>query len=287
MSREQPVAIAAPRAGAQPAAGTARGSLAVVMMTKNEAHRLAQCLDRVAGWADEIVIIDDFSTDGTVEIAKRYTDRVVQAASEDNHSRQWNRGIDAATAEWILHIDADEWVTPELKAAISRMLIGGTTHSAFRILRLNYFLGRPMRHGGWHHPHLILFRRDKTRCLGRGIHALRQIEGTIGFMPADILHFPFDSIGQFLARQNQYTSVEARIMREDEPPVPQRAIRYQMVIKPMKLLWKFLVKRHAYQDGMHGIVFAGLFAFTHFMLWAKYAELSQQPAETERPEPSP
>ena len=249
-----------------------RETLAIVMMTKNEEARLPACLDRVAGWADEIVIIDDLSTDRTTEIAQRYQSRIFRIASEDDHFQQWNRGIDRATSDWILHIDADEWVTPELKRAIDGILVNAGGHSAFEIMRKNVFLGRPMRHGGWYHRHLILFRRDRARCVGKGIHVRLKVDGTIGFLNADIEHYPFASIAQFLERQNHYTSVEARVMLEERGRLPDRAVYFQAGMRPLKLFWKFYVKKEGRKDGWVGFVFSWLFAFAHFLLWAKYWE---------------
>ena len=265
------------------AAVTKRQTLAVVMMTKNEETRLVACLDRVAGWAQEIVIIDDLSTDRTVEIAQRYTDKIFRLPSEDDHFRQWNRGIERATAEWVLHIDADEWVTPELKQAIDRALLDPQGHSAFELMRKNVFLGQPMRHGGWYHRHLILFRRDRARCVGKGIHVKLKVDGTIGFLNADIEHYPFSSISQFLERQNHYTSVEAGVMRDTQPPRPPRAVYFQAVVRPPKLWWKFWMKKGGYRDGWVGFVFSVLFAFTHFLLWAKYWEGLQATPSSRRP----
>lgn len=256
-----------------------RSTLAVVMMTKNEEARLAACLDRVSGWADEVVIIDDLSTDRTVEVARRYTDRIFSMASEDDHCRQWNRGIERAASDWILHIDADEWVTPALKRAIDGVLIDDGGRNAFDVMRLNHFLGRPMRHGGWHHRHRILFRRDRARCVGKGIHVQLRVDGTVGFLDADIEHYPFVSIEQFLARQNHYTSVEARVMVDEQGPPPGRRVWFQAGWRPIKLFWKFYVKKAGRRDGWVGFVFSALFAFAHFLLWAKVWEAAQEPRD--------
>lgn len=252
-----------------------RATLAVVLMTKNEAPRLGTCLDRVAGWADEIVVIDDMSHDGTVEIARRYTDKVFCLPSEDDHFQQWNRGIDRASSDWILHIDADELVTSQLKEAIHGVLADAQGHSAFEVMRKNIFLGRPMRFGGWHHRHRILFRRDRARCIGKGIHVRLRVDGTIGFLNADIEHYPFSSIAQFIERQNHYTSVEARVMVEERGWPSIRTVYFQTGARPLKLFWKFFVKKQGYRDGWVGLVFSFLFAFAHFLLWAKYWELTQ------------
>jgi len=265
--------------GAAPIFLSRRETLSVVLMTKNEETRLAACLDQVAGWADEIVIIDDLSTDRTVEIARRYTANIFACASEDNHDRQWNRGIERATGEWILHIDADERVTPALRSAIDRRLADAGGASAFELMRKNFFLGHPMRCGGWYHRHLILFRRERARCVGQGIHVRLQVDGPVGFLDAEIEHYPFDSIAQFVERQNHYTTVEARVMRGERGTLPARTIRYQLTVRPAKLFWKSYVKNRGHREGLHGLVFGLLQAFMHAMLWAKYWETT---AATER-----
>lgn len=253
-----------------------KATLAIVMMVKNEGHRLAACLDRVKGWADEIVIIDDKSTDDTVEVARRYTDKIFVMASEDDHYRQWNRGIDRSESDWILHIDADEWVTDGLRQAIDGILVDDQGHSGFDIMRLNYFLDHPMRHGGWHHPHRILFKREVSRCVGTGIHVRLKIDGTVGFLNADIEHYPFSSVEQFIARQNHYNRVEAGVMLMEKGVLPKCKIAFQVAVRPLKLFWKFYVKKKAYKDGWHGMVLSWLFAFAHFVLWVHYWELLQQ-----------
>jgi len=255
-----------------------RQTLAVVLMTKNEEARLADCLDRVAGWADEIVIIDDCSTDRTVEVARRYTDKIFRIPSEDDHYAQWNRGIDRASSEWVLHIDADEWVTPQLQRAIDAALGDPKGHSAFDLMRRNVFLGRRMRYGGWYHRHRILFRRTRARCVGKGIHVQLRVEGAVGFIDAEIEHYPFASIAQFVGRQNHYTSVEAAVLLERRGPAPGRAVWFQAALRPAKLWWKFCVKKQGYRDGWVGVVFSCLFAFAHFLLWIKYWEAAQAAA---------
>ncbi|MBI4341315.1 MAG: glycosyltransferase family 2 protein [Candidatus Omnitrophica bacterium] len=261
-----------PAATVGSAARSQRATLAVVMMTKNEEARLPACLERVKGWADEIVIIDDESSDGTVEIAQRYGAKVFVMASGDDHFLQWNRGIERATSAWVLHIDADEWVTPQLKQAIDEALQDGQGHSAFELVRQNVFLGHPMRHGGWRHRHLILFRSDRARCVGKGIHVRLKVDGSVGFLNAEIEHYPFTSIAQFLERQNRYTSVEAQVMFEQHGDLPGRTVWFQAVARPLKLFWKFYAKKEGRKDGWVGFVFSALFAFTHSLLWMKYWE---------------
>ena len=121
--------------------------LSVTLSTLDEAAHLDACLRAVA-WADEIVIVDDGSTDGTVELARRYTDQVTVRPSHGNFHANKNLAIEMATGDWILSLDADEIVPPDLGAEI-RAVIQATPHAAFRVGRRNYFLGRWIQHSGW------------------------------------------------------------------------------------------------------------------------------------------
>ncbi len=249
--------------------------LSVVLMTKNEEARLKSCLDRVVHWADEIVVVDDLSTDRTVEIARIYTDKVFLYPCENNHDRQWNRGIQHATGDWILHIDADEWVGSQLRAAIDLILTRPQPYAAFEIMRKNHFLGHPMRQGGWYHRHRVLFRRTRARCIGNGIHVQLQVDGPVGFLNAEIEHFPFSSISQFIERQNRYTSVEAQGLLAERGSLAMRHLYYQLTVRPVKLFWKSYVKNQGYREGAYGLVFGLLYSFVHILRWAKYWELTQ------------
>jgi len=142
-------------------------------------------------------------------------------------------------------------------------------------MRKNVFLGHPMRYGGWYHRHLILFRRDRARCVGSGVHpaAHLKVNGTIGFLNADIEHYPFNSLSQYVARQNHYTSVEAHTLLAERGRVPMRQLLFQTTIKPVKLFWKSYMKNKGRREGWYGLVFAMLHAFVSFMLWVKYWEL--------------
>ena len=249
-----------------------RETITAVILTKNEAGKIRRCLEAVR-WVDEIIVVDGQSTDGTVEICREFGAKVVIHPFGGDFGEERNLGNAHATGDWILQLDADDLVTEEFRQAALGILCHGTSHAAFRSRRTNCFLGHWMRFGGWDHTSLRFSRRGKARYKGRVHHDLL-VEGTIGTLKAPIEHTPFDSIEQFMDRQNRYTSLEAQELFEQRGVASEQELRYQIVVRPLKLFWKVYVKKQGFREGMHGLVFAGLFSFVHFLKWAKYWERS-------------
>src|SRR3989338_6091457 len=125
-------------------------NLTVVVPTKNEEDKIGRCLESVK-WTYEIVIVDGYSKDRTLEIAKGYGAKIVQNRFDGNFDKERNLGIDNSTGDWILQLDADEVVTPELRRDIENIIETAPSFNAFKFRRKNYFLGHFMRYGGWYH----------------------------------------------------------------------------------------------------------------------------------------
>lgn len=250
-------------------------TITAVIMTKDSERWIEGALKSVAGWADEIVVIDGFSADRTLEICRRYTEKVYQNRWDGyRFCTERNLGNSKATKDWCFHIDPDERATPEFKAEVSRFLREGTSHSAFQFKKSNFFLGRRMRHGGWYHDSLHLFRRGKARYEGV-IHERLLVDGTIGQIHAAIEHYPFESLSQFITRHNGYSLREAKALREKTGRLQERLVEYNLKQKPLKRFLKFYIKKQGFLDGMHGLVFSVLFAWVHFINWAKYWEITR------------
>jgi len=227
-------------------------------------------------WVSEIIIVDDDSVDQTREIAQSYGATIVRHQSCGDFDAQRNRGIAQASQEWVLQLDADEVVSADLREEIERQLLTPGSFDAFRITRRNHFLGHEMRYGGWAGQQGVkLFRKGRARYVGHSVHETLQVDGPIGSLNHPVDHYPFQSIEEFIERQNFYTSVEARVMLGHRGRLPSRVTLYQAAVRPVKLFWKFYVKKQGHRDGWHGLVFSLLFAFTHFMLWIKYWEILQ------------
>ena len=248
-----------------------RPRLSVVILTKNEARRIARCLESVR-WADEIVVVDGLSTDATPDICRRFGARVISHAFEGSFAQERNLGMDHATGEWVLQIDADDVATPEFRAAVERLLTGAPRHAAFKFRRKRYLMGRFMRHGGWHHYLPNLVRRDAVRYEGL-VHERPVVSGTIGWLEADIEHHPCESLSEFLGRHNRYTTLSAQELQRSHPALTERELRRLMIRKPWKTFWKSYVKKQGFREGMHGLVFAMFFASVEFLKWAKCWEL--------------
>jgi len=189
-----------------------RPTLSVILITKNEAELVGQCLESVK-WADEIVVVDSGSTDATVEICRRYTDKVV-VTDWPGFGPQKNRALAMATGEWVLSIDADEEVTHELRDSIRSVISDKNSSDAYEISRLSSYCGRFMRHGGWWpDPVLRLFRNGKGRFSDHRVHErilmdtdnVRRLDGLL-------MHYSFRSLEQVLAKVNHYSTENASML---------------------------------------------------------------------------
>ncbi|MDP3722429.1 MAG: glycosyltransferase [Candidatus Omnitrophota bacterium] len=246
-----------------------RATISAVIITKNEGARILNCLTSL-DWVDEIVVVDDESTDRTREHCRQVGATVIVRRSGGDFDEQRNAGIEAARGQWILQLDADEVIPPPLRDEIRSTVQQERTIVAYRVHRLNHFLGRPMRYGGFGWHGVKLFKRSSARYVGHSVHETLEVRGSIADLAQPIHHYPFQSLTQFMERQNFYSDVEARLLRQARRELSAWALRSQLFLRPLKLFWKSYVKKQGWREGMHGLVFAALFAWVHFLKWAKY-----------------
>ena len=188
-------------------------SVSVVVITKNEADAIERCL-RSVGWAEEAIVLDCGSTDRTVEISQKLGARVNVTADWPGFGPQKNRALELATGEWVLSLDADEWVTPDLRDEILNAVSRPDGAVAFRLPRLSSFCGRFMRHSGWWPDHVIrLFRRGAARFSDDVVHEHVLVEGKTGTLRAPIMHETFVDLDELLQKMNNYSSLAAKEMR--------------------------------------------------------------------------
>ena len=153
-------------------------ALSIVLIVKDEESRMEACLQSVA-WADEIIVVDGGSKDGTVELARRYTSKVYERAF-DHFSNQKNYGVERATGEWIFSIDADEIVSPKLKASLLKVLKEGSSFDGFYLQRINFLFGRRLLFAGQGKEKLLRFFRKGRGRFEQPIHEKVRVEGKTG-----------------------------------------------------------------------------------------------------------
>ncbi len=189
-------------------------TLSVTIITRNEQAAIRRCLDSVA-WADEIIVLDSASDDGTAAIARELHARVVATTDWPGFGAQKNRALDLATGDWVLSLDADEWVTPELRAAIEAAIGAPDGRCAFRMPRLSSYCGRFMRHSGWWPDHVTrLFRRGQARFSDDRVHERLIVSGTTGTLRAPLLHEAIRDLDEALEKMNTYSSAGALMQFE-------------------------------------------------------------------------
>jgi glycosyltransferase involved in cell wall biosynthesis len=242
--------------------------LSVTVITLNAGHCLRRCLESVA-WADEIVVVDSGSEDDTLLIAGRYAHRLEQRAWP-GYGAQKRYAAELAQHHWILSLDADEWLSAELAAAIQRLMRQGPTASGYLLNCRNRFLGRWLLHGeGYPDPHLRLFDRRRGNWQQRVIHEQVEINGPLGRLSGDLLHDSAASLSAYLEKQNRYTQLQAELLFA----AGKRAGWSHLLLRP---LWRFvrlyLLKR-GFLDGSPGLIHIVIGCFNTFSKYAKLREL--------------
>lgn len=243
--------------------------ISVVVLTKNEEKNISRCLESVAGWADEIVLVDDASADRTVEIAKRYTDKVF-IRGMDVEGRQRNWAYAQAKNIWVLSLDADEIVTPELKIEIEQILRNDPKENGFTIPRKNYIGNYWVKYGGWYpSPQLKLFKKDKFRYEEVGVHPRAFMDNPCGHLKSDIIHYSYKNLEDFINKLNNQTTREAKKWFQQNKPM--RLGRF--IWRSLDRFIRTYIGRKGYKDGFVGFLVAFSAGLYQFISYLKYREL--------------
>ena len=225
--------------------------ISVIVITKNEAASIARCLESVS-WADEIIVLDSGSSDDTVSICREYTPHVHQTGWP-GFGPQKNRALDRATGDWVLSLDADEWVTPALRDEIARVVAQPQNVAAFRIPRLSSFCGRFMRHSGWWPDYVVrLFRRHAARFSDDAVHEHVIVDGRTGTLQEPLMHETFVDLQELLEKMNNYSTLSAQDMK--------RAGKHSgLAMAVVRAAWAFMrtyFLRGGFLDGREGFMLA-------------------------------
>jgi len=250
--------------------------LSAVLTTLNEERNIDRCLGSVR-WADEIVVVDSFSWDKTVERARTYTARIYQHEYPGS-SRQVERAIQYAEGEWVFIIDADEEMTPELAGEIRAMLTSGTECNGFEILRKPYAFGKWIEHGGWYPDYQIrLFRKGAYHPEHQEVHGGFRIDGHRGRMSGLLLHHTYPTIYSYVEKMNDYTSLQVSNKLNAKPGI--EAPWHKILLSPLSHFLRMFISKKGYKDGMHGFILALLDATYSMLLYAKIWEYRERSRE--------
>jgi glycosyltransferase involved in cell wall biosynthesis len=233
-------------------------TLSVVLITLNEAANLPRTLESVR-WAQEIVVVDSGSTDATVAIARTSGARIFREAWK-GFAGQKNSAIEHATGEWVLSLDADEEVSPELAREIQTLLAGEPRLAAYRVPRLNHFLGRALRHGGyWPDPKLRLFRRGAARFAERPVHETMEVigetGGPVGLLKGHLIHHCYPTLADYIEHMDRYSSAGAQMLADaGRAPRSLAELVWNGVLNPAATFLYNYVFRLGFLDGREGLL---------------------------------
>lgn len=236
----------------------------MVILTLNEERNIATCIESVSA-ADELVVVDSGSTDRTVEIASATRARVIGHRFVD-FADQRNYATSLLKSDWVLHLDADERVTPELWSEI-RAKLASSSCDGFLLPCLNVVFGRPLRHGGWYPQyHLRLQRREKARWRG-AVHEAATVDGPVKKLSEPIVHFGHPNIHAFLVKLDLYTTFEASCRRESVLVLSALAL----LIPLPYFVYKYVLQL-GFLDGWRGLAAALLLSFYRCVTYLKAIE---------------
>lgn len=243
--------------------------LSVAIAAYNEEVNIGRCLSSVKDIADEIIVVDGSSLDKTVEIATSFGAKVIKTTNKPIFHVNKNMAIDACCGKWILQLDADEVVTKGLGSEIVQIvnkLITADGYVAYWLKRKNYFLGRFLKKGGQYpDPVIRFFQKGKGRLPARDVHEQMKIDGSIGWLENDLLHFGTPDLKRYFLRERRYASLEAEFIEARHEFFLLALVKYVFYL-PIFIFLSIFVRHKGFIDGWRGFIFAALSGF-HF-IWA-------------------
>ena len=249
--------------------------ISAFIVCKNEALSIERCLQSLS-WCTEIVIVDSGSTDATLEICAKHKCRIVHR-EWSGYVEQKSFGLSLCSQSWILNLDADEEVSPELHSEIRAMLMqdasGNVKEDGFELLRVVFYLGRWWRKGGWHpERRLRLARRERVTWHGEEPHEHASVPGQVGRMQGELRHYTYRDIADHVSRLNAHSTSAARALyaKGTKPSL------VSLLLKPKARFAKFFLLRRGYREGLPGLLVACMEAFYVFLKYFKLWEISRK-----------
>ena len=241
--------------------------ISVNIICKDEEKNIEDCLKSVL-WADEIIVVDGESKDNTAEIAGKYTKNVFVNKWE-GFAKQRQYALSKSTKEWVLVLDADERCSNELKEEILAIINNkDVKYNGYKLPRKNFFLAKWIEHGGWYPGYQKrFFRRERTSVSDRLVHEGYEIEGEVGVLKGDILHYTVQSLSEFMTKVNQYSTLQA-----EEKMKTKKAGYSDMFFRPLRRFINIYFIRGGFRDGIHGLMVANFDLITTLLTYMKIWE---------------
>ena len=257
-------------------------TITIMTLVHDVREQLPRCLESVS-WADEILcVVDTSTTDGSDEIAKKYTENV-QYHEFVNVMQQRIWALSQITTEWTLVLDSDEWVSEELQLKILAIIMNPTSKSFYTIRRQSYFFGKLIKHCGWHRDYnLRLYRTKDGEYEPRHAHEKMKVTGPVGQIHESMYHNAYDTLDDYFVTFQKYTTGGAQDAFERR----KRARLTDLTLRPLLRFFKMYVLRHGFLDGLHGAVLCGLGACNVFIKYTKLWQL-QRRQENQTPRDNP
>lgn len=250
--------------------------LSAAIITFNEEHRIYDCIASVHEFCDEVIVLDSFSTDATEKIARTFPKVRFLKHAFDGHVQQKNRAFEHCRGEWILSLDADERITPELARSIQAFTASKPAVDGMRINRLTIHMGRPIRHGGWYNARYRLVRKGKASWGGENphdqifLHSDPHWKRNMGpVLDGDMIHLSFKDLSDQINTINKFSSIIA-FTRSGQK---RRFSLFRLLTKPFQKFFEIYFLKAGFLDGMAGFVIAKASAFSYFLREAKLYEL--------------
>jgi glycosyltransferase involved in cell wall biosynthesis len=253
--------------------------LSVALATFNEERNLEECLRSVKGIADELVVVDGSSTDETVKVARRLGAKVITATNKPIFHINKQLAIDECRGEWILQLDADERVTPELATEIGSIIEKENQEElpdAFWLKRKKVFLGRWIKKGGQYpDPVIRLFKNGKAYLPCQSVHEQMIVEGKVGWLENPLTHVPTPSFAVYLTKDNRYSSLTAMELKGTKVPLNFISLLNFWLWQPTKIFFSLFIRHRGFKDGFPGFVFALYSGLHRLSAYVKYWEMEK------------
>jgi glycosyltransferase involved in cell wall biosynthesis len=254
------------------ATGDAKIPLSVYMITLNNGPTIERALQSVAGWADEVIVVDSYSIDNAGEIIEKYTNtntlfQYITPSQREKYQFAQNK----CKNQWVLFVDADEWLTKEFKEEVERVISSNSASDGYIAYRRNVYLGREIKYGGWYPDREIrLYRKDKGNWQG-GIHAKVHVAGKIGTLKSYYMHTPYTDTAHQIRTIDRYAAAFA----EDLIQSGKHFHLFNMLLRPPYRFLRDYIFKRGFLDGIPGLIVAVSTTYYVFMKQAKLWEMER------------